>query len=154
MNDFFGLQPLLIARIAAEVPGLTAVFSGIDYERTLTLFDSVPAVYVLYDNYALFDQTERETQINQNWSVVLVVASLPQLDITKHAGPVLWKILRALVGWQPDSDYYPLKLESASKMTFQPAPTQAAPAITTLRSGLWHIPLSFSTTIFVTGDIP
>lgn len=152
--DFFGVQPLLIDRIKTKVTGINSVISGMNQDELLILETSPPFIYVQFDSYSLLDQVEREAQITQSWLVVIAIENDRSLDIESRSGIILGKLLNVLLGWQPSKDYGALLLESAPKMTFQPAIAQPQPALTNARPGLWHIPLAFSTTLFVTGDIP
>lgn len=152
--DFFGVQPVLIARLKAKVTGINSVVSGLDQEDMLIIEKAPPAIYVLYENYSLLDQSEREAQITQQWMVVTIIGSDRAADAKTKAGPILGNVLEALLGWQPSGDYGILQLVSAPKMSFQPAVTQPAPAMTESRQGLWHIPLAFQTHLYVDGRIP
>jgi len=151
--DFFSLESLLIARLRATVTGVRTVLSGMDMEGLLELPQQTPALYVLYSDYGIADQvdTDREARITQTWLVVVAVQSVrtPKsgADVRHSAGPLLGNVLRALLGWQPDSAHMPLQLEAAPRWSYQP-PTARQQA------GLLHIPLAFSTTLFLTGSIP
>jgi hypothetical protein len=150
--DFFSLEPLLIARLRATVTGIRVVLSGMDMDGLLDLPQQTPAIYVLYSDYGIADQVDadREARITQTWLVVVAVQSVrtPKsgTDVRHLAGPLLGNVLQSLLGWQPDSAHMPLQLETAPRWSYQP-PTAKQQA------GLLHIPLAFSTTLFLTGSI-
>lgn len=153
--DFFGVQTLLINRLKATIANVSDdyIVSGLNQEDMLLIEKSTPAIYVLFDSYSVLNQSERESQVTQRWLVVTLLSSDRDADAKTAAGPILGNILESLLGWQPSSEYGILWLDQAPKMTFQPAVSQPVPAMTETRTGLWHVPLAFSTNLYVNGSI-
>lgn len=112
--DYLFLEPLLVERIRAEVPGLASV-SGVPDLATLNEQSQLsPSVYVIY----LGDQigtgadaqggTRNIQMVVQNWAVVLTVYYADGVGdgegARRLAGPLLGRLLKALTGWAPALD--------------------------------------------------
>lgn len=139
--DYLFLEPLLVERIRAEVPGLAAV-SGLPDLSTLDDQSQVsPSVYVIY----LGDQVGTGAQaqggaraiqtVAQHWAAVLTVyyadAQGDGEGARRLAGPLLGRLLKALTGWKPSADVDALARSSQV-------------AQVSYRNGYFYFPLVFT----------
>ncbi|CDM42388.1 phage tail terminator protein [Ectopseudomonas oleovorans] len=117
-DDYLFLEPLLVERIRAQVPGLADVLAIPDLASLDEDGQVSPSVYVVY----LGDDTgsgaphqggARKIQtVTQNWAAVLHVyyadATGRGEGARREAGPLLGKLLTELTGWMPDGCTTPL----------------------------------------------
>ncbi|MCP8465193.1 hypothetical protein NK553_14670 [Pseudomonas sp. ZM23] len=112
--DYLFLEPLLVERIRAEVPGLASVDGLPDLATLDDQRQATPCVYVIYlgdqiDTGASAQGGSRAVQfVVQHWAAVLTVyyadAQGDGQGARRLAGPLLGRLLKALTGWVPALD--------------------------------------------------
>lgn len=124
-ENWLALEPLLVARLKAEVPELRAVYLAADIAALDVQQDprdaATPAAHVMY----LGDQVgagsaasagSGEVQmVDQVWCVALVVRNARGAEAVRaDMGPLLSRVIKSLAGWAPDlPGMRPLKRSSA-----------------------------------------
>lgn len=116
--DYLFLEPLLVERVRAEVPGLARVGGVPDLAAVADRQQASPAVYLIYlgDELAAGPQAQggqgRVQTVKQLWAAVLALycadASGEGEGARREAGPLLGQLLQALTGWTPRADVTPL----------------------------------------------
>ncbi|RUI34546.1 hypothetical protein [Pseudomonas aeruginosa] len=116
--DYLFLEPLLVERIQAEVPGLANV-SGLPDLATLEELSQVsPCVYVIYLGDEIGAGADHQggsraiQTVTQHWAAVLTVyyadAQGDGEGARREAGPLLGQLIKALTGWVPEQGVGPL----------------------------------------------
>ena len=130
MNDLFAAQPLIVAQLTEQVPGLRLV-QGMRELATLQERPGItPAAYVLYDGQEVRMQAEQAQVVDQKWLVVVVIRHVRPTcpEVTRsgtgnserqEAGPLLLHVCRALLGWRPGPEYGALSLLNAPNPSFR-----------------------------------
>jgi hypothetical protein len=98
--NHLALEPVLIDRIATQVPGLEEVGGAGRFDQQMLDGEPTPSAYVLYAG----DQSGSFTgKYVQAWQVVLVARPTLASDSLASAGALLSKIATALffTGWNP-----------------------------------------------------
>lgn len=112
--DYLALEPLLVDRINKELTGQLRAVLGVPELAAVAQSNQVtPAVYVIYLGDQVGQQTGNAQPVAQLWGVVLAVyyadANNTGEGARRIAGPLLGKLLAALVNWKPRTDLAPLK---------------------------------------------
>ncbi len=85
----------------------------------------VPAVYVVYDGFAVLDANEFEATLAHRWFVVIAVASAAAqreaAPRNQEAGPFMRDVLAALHGFLPPQCRSPLVPSTPPRPYFSPA---------------------------------
>jgi len=138
MDDFFILEPLLIARIESHI----SAFRGYTYGAAeLAQFGGTnrqppaPSCDVIYGGYRIIDsRDDGVARLQQSWYVVPRVRNLRDVkgggDARTEGGPLVAATIKALLGWRPTPDWKALAVSTA------PEPYYA--------SGQLEIPLAFT----------
>lgn len=116
--DYLFLEPLLVERVRAEVPGLALVGGVPDLATVADQQQATPAVYLIYlgDELSAGPQAQggqgRVQTVTQLWAAVLALycadASGEGVAARREAGPLLGQLLKTLTGWIPRPDVTPL----------------------------------------------
>lgn len=116
--DYLFLEPLLVERVRAEVPGLALVGGVPDLASVADRQQLSPAVYLIYlgDDLATGHAAQggqgRVQTVTQLWAAVLALycadPSGEGSGARREAGPLLGRLLKALTGWAPRVDVAPL----------------------------------------------
>lgn len=116
--NYLGLEPLLLARIAAKltVPtDLKEVGGVIEFDAVLENDGPYPAAYVLYDGEAVDTRgiDGRRMMVTQRWQVCLLtrpsIATSTGAASLVATGTLLSRLIDALAGWTPGAGYQALK---------------------------------------------
>ena len=118
VTDYLFMEPLLVERVKASVPGLKAVLTAPDMAAMAEQAQITPAAHVIYlgdeIGTGIGDQgTLGKTQIvTQLWAVVLAVYYADPSDSgfgsRRLAGPLIADLLRGVSGWTPEGNVKPL----------------------------------------------
>jgi len=137
------LEPDIIARIKAEVPGLATVASVGFLAGAQDIAPYIPAAFVIpggaqYETAGADGGPVTETQ---HWEVVLYVKHVKDpadlATTSSLAGPLLEGIVGALHGWRFDRRHHPMAIAARPDPVYYP--------------GFGEFPLSFETRRVVTG---
>ena len=113
VDDYLFIEPLLVERINAEVPGLKAVLTATEMAEILETRQITPAVHVVYLGDGKPAGPAKATRVTQMWAAVVAVHHAdPKGDgagARRIAGPLIAKLLRALSGWVPHPIVTPLE---------------------------------------------
>ncbi len=138
MNDYLELEDLLVERIKEAMPELKAVLTATDLAAVKDDRKADLAAHVIYIGDEI--GTGQAQEITQQWMVVLVVkfAGTPTTGKgnRKVAGPLIIKLLKALMGWTPARQFRDLRRVPAPKVIYN--------------NGFAYYPFAFKT-IFVLG---
>lgn len=111
--DYLALEPLLLERIRAEVPGLKAVMGVADLASVSAKQQITPAVYVIYLGDVVGQASGRAQVVDQVWAVVPTVYYADSTGngegARRLAGPLISSVLAALSNWTPRIDMKPLR---------------------------------------------
>jgi len=122
--NYLGAEPLLIARLQAQVPGVKAVLSAADLAGVAESKQQTPALHVLFRGYrpTRTSGEGRVQETEQTWQVVVAVKNLRSPQTGEHAreeaGPLLAAVLAALQGWRPSAEHTPLTLAAGAAPGF------------------------------------
>lgn len=118
--NYLGLEPLLLARIAAKLTvgagkDLEQVGGALQFDAALENDGPYPSAYVLYDGEAVDTRgiDGRRMLVVQRWQVGLLTR--PSITPATGAaslvatGTLLSKLIDALAGWTPGAGYQALK---------------------------------------------
>jgi len=97
MDDYLFLQPLLMERVKACVPGLAHIGSAASLAEAQAQSAASPACWIIYLGEDVTDGARAKHPVKQHWAVVLTLA-YPQEG---QAGPLLGRLINALTGWTP-----------------------------------------------------
>lgn len=110
--DYLALEPLLIARLRAEVTGVKAVQGAADLASVSAKQQVTPAVYVIYLGDNVGPNAGAAHVVSQTWAVVPTVyyadANGTGEGARRLAGPLIGQCIAALAGWTPRIDIKPL----------------------------------------------
>ena len=143
--DFFAFEKRLEARLKAKrtVPPETKWFFSDSPEAAESRAQFAPAIHIIYGGYRPeAGSSPRRQPIDQTWIVIVSIKSAAGgEDHRVKAGPLLGKIVSALIGWpraNRDEQYGPLTLVPAGGVRW--------------RGTVAHYPLAFKTTMPVEGQ--
>lgn len=145
--DYLAAEELIITRLGPSGKNVTrhilsaTDLAGVDEQKQLT-----PAVFVLYDGDRLGDSAGRNSgqMIYQKWLLIVAVRNVKGQKTGKgardEAGPIITKVLDAMLGWSPGTDYQPMQRVVAPRPGYSPG-------------GYAYFPLAFETRV-TTGGTP
>jgi len=99
MDDYLFLQPLLIERVKACVPGLAHIGSASSLSEAQDNTAASPTCWIIYLGEDITDGARAKHPVKQHWAAVLTLAYPKQGE----AGPLLGKLINALTGWIPEN---------------------------------------------------
>lgn len=150
-TDYLVAGSLIEARISNVVPlikrvsplgNLYSLLESDPDKMAAHINGQLPAAFVGFDGEVIGGSAGAEHAhiVVQRWLVVLAVGNYRNADtaqgVTAAAGPLLYELVRALTGWQPEG--------------FTELERQAAPRPGYL-AGVGFFPLAFATTMVVEG---
>lgn len=143
MDDFFALEALLLTRLRATLPTtIQTICSGMDETILMDLPKRTPAVYVLFGDYRVIDQTKHDARLSQDWLVVVAVRSSHDVHsgeaARQLAGPYIAQVIQALLGWAPSQEMTLALSNNIPPWHYQPG--NAKDKI----PGLLHFPVALS----------
>jgi len=97
MDDYLFLQPLLIERVKACVPGLAHIGSAANLAEAQDNTAASPSVWIIYLGEDISDAARAKHPVKQHWAALLTLAYPKQ----GQAGPLLGQLINALTGWIP-----------------------------------------------------
>jgi hypothetical protein len=116
--DYLALEPLLVARLRAEVSGVKAVQGLSDLASLSSKQQITPAIYVIYLGDIVGNVSGNAQPTDQVWAVVPTVYYADAGDTgegaRRIAGPLITRTLGALGNWRPRLDMKPLKRMQSS----------------------------------------
>lgn len=144
LDNFFGLEALLVDRLTSELADLTpkvkiltaSDLAGVSEEQQFT-----PAVHLVYRGYRTTDMRSdgKVARMQQTWLAVVATRNARQLrtgDAARaDAGQIAQRVLRALMGWQPNNFSKPLMLTDGPEAGFN--------------GGFQYLPLAFTAELAV-----
>lgn len=111
--DYLALEPLLVARLRAEVSGVKTVQGVADLASLSSKQQVTPAIYVVYLGDIVGTTAGNAQPCDQIWAVVPTVyyadASNTGEGARRTAGPLITRTLAALSNWRPRQDMKPLR---------------------------------------------
>lgn len=121
MNDYFVAEKPIVDRLKVEVPEVNGrVFTLSNIEQVTEEQQTTPALHVLHggDIIGKSSSDGQAQTFDQIWIVVVAVKNAKAQKsgelLREIAGPIIFKLLRALQGFQPDISCAPLhRMESA-----------------------------------------
>lgn len=125
--DYLFLQPLIVARLSAEVADLDQV-DGIEELATATEAKVIGTrAFVLWDGETFAGDSGRagggsRQIVTQTWSVLLAVRNASQVDPAARnasGGVHLSNIHKALAGWTPQGTYRPFVRTNGRKPNYR-----------------------------------
>lgn len=130
IENYLELEPLIVARIEAQVPGLRKVFGMAELatirERAVQFS---PCACVVYDGDSVpAGEAARGGQgvaqaVLQRWVVWLIVRNVRDgkdgAAARTDAGPLLSLLIKALAGWTPTPPFRPLRRGNAPRPLFE-----------------------------------
>jgi hypothetical protein len=145
MSNIFAAEPLIIARIAANVSGLEEVGSVSKLAGYRP--DQIPlrSVYVMPGpSEVQGDPDDGASQVvYPTWRVVVCVEHIEDTvtddsdTTTREAGEILYQVIRSLVGWRPAPGLLPMAYRGLEEPHYEP--------------GYAEFPALFSTGLVITG---
>lgn len=122
MSNVFAVEPLLIARLQANVPGLEEVASVSKLAGYRADQIPLPSIYVLPDVAEVEgDPYDGAAQIEQQtWQVIVCVSHLDTASAAQIAGPLLYQAIQSLVGWRPASGFLPFAYRGRLEPYYEP----------------------------------
>jgi hypothetical protein len=100
------------------------------------------SIYIIPDEIEIDEQRRNQVALSETVFVVTVVrhagSQITGTDSRLEAGPILVKVIRALLGWTPDGACEPLRMTNAPRPEFD--------------AGFGFYPLAFKTRYIITGD--
>lgn len=148
MSNVFAVEPLLIARIEANVAGLEDVGSVSKLAGFRPDQIPLPSVYVLpaESPEPEDDPNDGGFQIErQRWEIVICVGHTEDVatddadTTTSRAGVILFDVIQALVGWRPVAGYLAFSYKGRPAPYFEP--------------GYAEFPALFETGLVITGTL-
>jgi hypothetical protein len=130
IEHYFAAEPLIVARVRAQMPALKQVFGMADLA---TLRDNAtqfaPCVCVVYDGDEI-PQAESARAgagaaqvVLQRWVTWLIVRNVREAQrgeaTREDAGPLLSSLISALAGWQPEASFRPLRRGPSPRPLYQ-----------------------------------
>lgn len=100
-EDFLGLGPLLVERLAADLPPQVRAATMHDLASVASGQQAVPAVFVAYDGYRVVDASlEARLAIEQSWLTVVTVRNVRDALVGEHArleaGAIAARVIESL----------------------------------------------------------
>lgn len=145
--DYLALEPLIVQRLEAKVPGIKAVLPAANLDGIVERSQVEPAIHVVYQGSRLpigdgfSADGGRDQMAFQRWLIVVVVRSVAgdQSGVATRtkAGPLVGDALEALQGFGGIAPFRPLRRVS------EPAPL--------FRNGFGYFPNLFENSVFVSG---
>lgn len=114
LAGLFDAEPLIIARLTAEVPGLATVASSSLIAGTVSFTDLLPAAFIEPGGGSIVDGQGGYGRLYdaQGWSVMLTVRQWAQQpgdsSASGIAGPLALQIIGALDRWCPGDGFEPM----------------------------------------------
>jgi hypothetical protein len=106
-DTYLALEPLLIARLQSQVPGLAQVLPWSDPSTVMQSPITFPEALVVYRGDKEVESEIYGATVAQKWSVFLLVQAPATADTQAEAravgGPFITQILQAVHGWEPDN---------------------------------------------------
>src|SRR3569832_1899995 len=121
LDSYLAAEQLLIERLKQAVPEFAHVGDWSEYSTLDESIATTPAAYVVYggDQVRPAGGKGEVQRIDQIWGVVIVVRNVAQraagTAIREEAGPLMMKVLRALMGWQLADQLRPLERMAAPR---------------------------------------
>ena len=142
MVNHLALEPLLIARIKAAVPGFRAVLGMADLASMQEAGQTTPAAHVIYQGDAYPPGAGSSTRlVEQTWLVVVAVRNVRDTvggsAAREEAGVLISQVLTALSGWRCAPEEKPLTLVTPPRPGFN--------------AGYAYFPLAFKFSFFAKG---
>jgi len=109
----------------ARIPELIKVYGMADFDDLVKAGKPMPCAFVVYDGYQVLEanRQRRSARVETRWLVVLAIKSAARAAAGEAArlaaAPLLSKILRAGMDWQPPTGYTPLTLETPPPPIFE-----------------------------------
>jgi hypothetical protein len=146
MDNFLALEPLLMARLKAQLGALKVhVLAQADLDGVKENEQLNPALHVIYQGAEPKDVRSdgRAARFEQTWLVVVATRNVASIktgeDARLAAGALATVVLSALMGHKPTTSSKPLRLTSA------PGPVY--------RQGFMYVPFAFTAEVTVTNPL-
>jgi hypothetical protein len=128
--NFMLAETGIVARLEQSLqhgPGAWARLIGTrpTLESVTEDMQTAPAVYVIYDGFAVLEADECSARLAHRWFAVVVVKNIEQqrgaAPRNQEAGPYLRDVLAALHGWVPPECVCPFVLTTPPRPYYSPA---------------------------------
>ncbi|MBF0272807.1 MAG: hypothetical protein HQL98_12185 [Magnetococcales bacterium] len=114
MEDLFAAEHPILERLRVCIPTFRQVCGARNLEEIPVVTGTTPALYVLFDGHEPLVNAGPEQALEQRWLVVVAVRNSREADRgageRREAGPLLWQVCHALVGWRPGPDHGPFRV--------------------------------------------
>lgn len=130
-DNFLFVEPLILDFLKKSLDDLTTKLNFLTAPELSTTTEKnqpVPAVHLIYEGYAVSTDTARQpvgksvVLINQTWSVTVCVRNVRDIksgsDARQMGGNLAARVMKSLMGWQPDGCTKPLKLVNAARAIY------------------------------------
>jgi hypothetical protein len=144
--DFMALEPLLVARLRAEVPDLKDVFTAREADAALSRRELSPVAHVVYGGFQIAEVLHGglAARLAQTWLIVISATSAKGQRTgagpREIAGPVMARVMEVLLGWKPSRDFGRLLLSASPQARHV--------------DGFSYFPMTFSAQVIVHGADP
>ncbi|MBF0189786.1 MAG: hypothetical protein HQL99_01390 [Magnetococcales bacterium] len=116
MDDLFAAEHPILERLRLRIPAFRQVCAARSLEEIPAFTGTTPALYVLFDGHKPLVHAGHEQALEQRWLMVVAVRNGREADRgegeRREAGPLLWQVCQALVGWRPGPDHGPFRVST------------------------------------------
>ena len=137
------LEPVIVARIAENMPKGVKVFSAADLAGVREAAQHTPAVHVIYDGYRVVQADGAVAEIETSWLTVLAVrnarAQKTGSAAREDAAKLVSSLYGSLAGWLPPGGVRELELANAPRPGFD--------------AGFLYLPLAWNTRQLLVGGV-
>ncbi|MBF0614225.1 MAG: hypothetical protein G8237_04925 [Magnetococcales bacterium] len=105
MTDLLAAEPLILDRLRDRVALARQVHGARTFKAIPARTGAMPALYLIADGFQPLMRAGCEQAVEQVWLVVVAVRNLHDAEggqgERREAGPLLFQVCQALIGWQP-----------------------------------------------------
>lgn len=147
-GNFLAAEGLIVARLKSRFADPVKVLTAADIGGAKSLAQWCPAVFVMFDGYQVVAGPDGSANrgaaqlLDQMWTCVCAVRSAADpvsgSAVRVDAGAMFDTLFKALLGWQPSTQFRQVRLRNAPKPN--------------LADGVGYFPASFTTRCTIQGE--